>query len=35
VHRMLVQGQPTQVIVNDGTVPEVAADIHERDISDQ
>ena len=35
IHRMLVQGQPTQVIVNDGTVPEVAADIHKRDISEQ
>jgi hypothetical protein len=35
VHRMLVQGQPEEVIVNDGTVPEVQADIHQRDISDQ
>ena len=35
IHRMLVQGQPTQVIVNDGTVPEVAADIHKRDITKQ
>jgi hypothetical protein len=35
IHRMLVQGQPTQVIVNDGTVPEVAADIHQRDINEQ
>ncbi len=35
VHRMLVEGQPTQVVVNDGTVPEVAADIHQRDINDQ
>jgi hypothetical protein len=35
VHRMLVQGQPTQVIVNDGTVPEVEADIHKRDITTQ
>ena len=35
VHRMLVQGQPTEVIVNDGTVPEVAADIHQRNITDQ
>lgn len=34
IHRMLVQGQPTQVIVNDGTVPEVAADIHQRDINE-
>lgn len=35
VHRMLVQGQPDQVIVNDGTVPEVEADIHKRDIMSQ
>ncbi|HTZ88788.1 MAG TPA: M1 family aminopeptidase, partial [Alloacidobacterium sp.] len=35
VHRMLVEGQPTQVIVNDGTVPEVASDIHQRDINNQ
>jgi len=35
VHRMLVQGQPDQVTVNDGTVPEVAADIHQRDINSQ
>lgn len=35
VHRMLVQGQPVEIIVNDGTVPEVAADIHKRDITDQ
>lgn len=35
IHRMLVQGQPTEVIVNDGTVPEVAADIHQRNINDQ
>ena len=35
VHRMLVQGQPTQVIVNNGTVPEVEADIHKRDITTQ
>lgn len=35
IHRMLVQGQPTEVIVNDGTVPEVAADIHKRDINEQ
>jgi hypothetical protein len=34
-HRMLVQGQPTQVIVNDGTVPEVAAGIHQRNINEQ
>ncbi|HEX5233873.1 MAG TPA: hypothetical protein VFW25_00940 [Silvibacterium sp.] len=35
VHRMLVQGQPDQVIVNDGTVPEVQADIHQRNITEQ
>lgn len=35
IHRMLVQGQPAQVIVNDGTVPEVDADIHQRDINEQ
>ena len=35
IHRMLVQGQPTQVTLNDGTVPEVAADIHQRNIADQ
>ncbi|MFZ0662928.1 MAG: M1 family aminopeptidase [Acidobacteriaceae bacterium] len=35
VHRMLVEGQPDQVIVNDGTVPEVEADIHKWDITNQ
>lgn len=35
VHRMLVQGQPEQVILNDGTTPEVQADIHQRDITIQ
>lgn len=35
VHRMLVQGRPDQVIVNDGTVPEVEADIHKREIMNQ
>lgn len=34
-HRMLVQGQPQEVIVNDGTVPEIAADIHQRDLAAQ
>jgi hypothetical protein len=34
VHRMLIQGEPDQVIVNDGTVPEVQADIHQRNISE-
>jgi len=31
-HRMLTQGEPTEVIVNDGTVPEVQAGIHKRTI---
>ncbi|MGC2163323.1 MAG: hypothetical protein WA634_15555 [Silvibacterium sp.] len=35
VYRMLVQGQPDAVIVNDGTVPEVGADIHQRNIDNQ
>lgn len=35
VRRMLVQGQPTEVIVNDGTVPEIGADIHKREITEQ
>jgi hypothetical protein len=35
VHRMLVQGLPTQVIVNNGIVPEVAADIHQLSINNQ
>ncbi len=30
VHRMLVNGEPIEVIVNDGTVPEVQATIHKR-----
>lgn len=34
-HRMLVQGMPDQVIVNDGATPEVEADVHERDITGQ
>jgi hypothetical protein len=34
-HRMLVQGTPLEVIVNDGTVPEVQATIHQRDLTDQ
>jgi hypothetical protein len=34
-HRMLVQGTPQEVIVNDGTVPELQATIHERMLSDQ
>jgi hypothetical protein len=32
---MLVTGEPQQVLVNDGTVPEVSADIHQRDINEQ
>jgi len=35
VHRMLVQGIPDQVIVNNGIVPEVSADIHKLSISNQ
>lgn len=35
VHRILVQGLPDQVIVNDGAVPEVAADIHKLSINNQ
>ena len=31
-HRMLVQGLPTEVILNDGVVPEVQASVHRRDI---
>jgi aminopeptidase N len=33
-HRMLIQGEPLEVIVNDGTVPEVQAGIHKRTIAD-
>ncbi len=32
-HRMLIQGLPTKVIVNDGIVPELQASVHQRDIS--
>ena len=32
-HRMLVQGLPTEVILNDGVVPEVQASVHRRDIN--
>jgi hypothetical protein len=32
-HRMLVQGLPTEVIVNDGVVPELQASVHRRDIN--
>ncbi len=31
-HRMLIQGLPTEVIVNDGVVPELQASVHRRDI---
>jgi hypothetical protein len=34
-HRMLVQGTPLEVIVNDGTVPEVQATIHSHMLGDQ
>jgi hypothetical protein len=34
-HRMLVQGMPEDVTVNDGAVPEVQATIHQRTLSDQ
>jgi hypothetical protein len=33
-HRMLVQGAPREVTLNDGTVPEVAATIHRRTLAD-
>ncbi|QNI33259.1 hypothetical protein H7849_04655 [Alloacidobacterium dinghuense] len=32
-HRMLVQGLPTEVIVNDGVVPELQASVHRHDIN--
>ncbi|WP_446741909.1 hypothetical protein [Silvibacterium acidisoli] len=35
VHRMLIQGQPDEVIVNDGAVPEIAATVHRRTIINQ
>jgi hypothetical protein len=35
VHRMLVQNEPEEVIVNDGTVPEVQASIHKRTIANK
>lgn len=34
-HRMLSQGEPEEVIVNDGTVPEVQAGIHKRTITNK
>jgi hypothetical protein len=33
-HRMLIQGEPLEVIVNDGTVPELQAGIHKRLMAD-
>jgi len=35
VHRMLTQGEPEEVIVNDGTIPEVQAGIHKRAVTDK
>jgi hypothetical protein len=32
-HRFLLQGQPAEVAVNDGTVPEVAASVHRETLS--
>jgi hypothetical protein len=32
-HRFVVQGRPTEVAVNDGTVPEVEASVHRKTIS--
>ena len=32
---MLSQGEPEEVIVNDGTVPEVQAGIHKRTITNK
>jgi aminopeptidase N len=32
-HRFLVQGRPTEVAVNDGTVPEVEASVHRKAVS--
>lgn len=32
-HRMLVQGLPTEIDLNDGTVPEVQASVHQRTIT--
>ncbi|MBV8115088.1 MAG: hypothetical protein JO300_10125 [Silvibacterium sp.] len=34
VHRMTINGEPVEVIVNDGTVPEVQATIHKRTFGD-
>ncbi|MBV8675351.1 MAG: hypothetical protein JOZ33_18145, partial [Acidobacteriaceae bacterium] len=35
VHRMTINGAPDEVIVNDGTVPEVQATIHKRTFADR
>ncbi len=32
-HRFLLQGMPTEVSVNDGTVPEVQASIHQQTLT--
>jgi len=32
-HRMLIQGKPTEVLLNDGVVPEVQASVHQRDLN--
>jgi len=33
-HRMLIQGEPVEILVNDGTVPEVQATIHKRTLGE-
>jgi hypothetical protein len=35
VHRMTINGEPVEVIVNDGTVPEIQATIHRRTLQDR
>lgn len=34
VHRMLIQGSPLEVLVNDGTVPEVQSSVHSKTMGD-
>ena len=34
VHRVLIQGKPTQVQANDGTVPETQASVHIKTLAD-
>jgi hypothetical protein len=34
VQRILIQGQPTEVQVNDGTVPETQASVHVTNLGD-